>query len=120
MGSTAGQGNAAGFIVKGRGGVRVEELHVGTGEPTTRGDTVLIRYSGFLNRGEPFQTDETCRFTLGGRLIIPGLDYGVEGMRVGGRRRIHVPPHLGYADAGAPGVPSNAKLTFEVELIEVS
>jgi len=105
--------------MKVRGGVRVEEVHVGGGALAGRGDTVLIRYTGFLNRAEAFQTDESCKFTIGCRSVIAGLDYGVEGMRVGGRRRIHVPPHLGYAEAGAPGIPANAKLTFEVELVEV-
>jgi len=58
-------------------------------------------------------------FRIGAREIIPGLEYGVEGMRVGGIRRILVPPHLGYGPQSIPGIPPNSKLTFEVELLKV-
>lgn len=59
-------------------------------------------------------------FTLGARVAIAGLEYGVEGMRVGGRRRIKVPPHLGYREQGIAGkIPPNAILFFDVELLEV-
>ena len=108
-----------GAEMKVRGGVRVEEVVVGSGAVAGRGDKVVIRYSAFLNKGEPFQTDVTLPLRIGERSVIAGLEYGVEGMRVGGRRRIHVPPHLGYAESGAPGIPPNAKLTFETELLEV-
>jgi FK506-binding nuclear protein len=105
--------------MKVRGGVRVEDLVAGSGPIAERGSVVVIRYSGFLNKGDAFQTDVTARFTIGERRVIAGLEYGVEGMHVGGRRRIHVAPHLGYAENGAPGVPPNAKLTLDVELLEV-
>lgn len=106
--------------MKVRGGIKVDELVAGTGPTARRGDTVVIRYTGFLNKGDVFQTDVISTFRIGGRHIIAGLEYGVEGMRSGGRRRIHVPPHLAYGTEGAPGIPPNAKIMFEVELLEVT
>jgi FKBP-type peptidyl-prolyl cis-trans isomerase FkpA len=106
--------------VRARGRIKVEELHPGAGAVATRQSTVTIRYSLYLNRGSQVQKDEQVTFVLGARRLIAGLEYGVEGMRVGGRRRIHVPPHLGYGSAGAPGVPPHAKLVLEVELLSTS
>ena len=63
---------------------------------------------------------QQVRDGLLGRRVIAGLEYGVEGMRAGGRRRIRVAPHLGYGDRGVPGVvPANALLTFDVQLLKV-
>jgi FKBP-type peptidyl-prolyl cis-trans isomerase len=78
------------------------------------------RYDGLLNRGEPFQRDEVAEFVLGKRQVIAGLEYGVEGMRVGGRRTFQAAPHPCYRGDGVPGViPANALLTFDVELLAV-
>jgi FKBP-type peptidyl-prolyl cis-trans isomerase len=104
-----------------RKGIEFEELRPGSGPTAERGQTVTIRYTGFLHRGDKFQENITCTFRVGSREVIPGLAYGVEGMRVGGRRRVRVSPHLAYGAAGVPGlIPPNAVLTFEVELLEVS
>jgi peptidylprolyl isomerase len=81
---------------------------------------VTIRYNGYLNRGDIFQREVLCTFEIGAREVIAGLEYGVMGMRVGGRRKIHVPSHLAYRDQEMPGIPPNAKLVFEVELLESS
>ena len=108
------------FAVRLRGGVQVEDLVVGDGAVAERGTTVQVGYTGFLNRGDAFQRGEVATFRVGQRRVIAGLEYGVEGMRVGGMRRVHVPPHLGYAEDGVPGIiPANAKLLFEVELLRV-
>jgi FKBP-type peptidyl-prolyl cis-trans isomerase FkpA len=102
-------------------GVEIEERSVGIGAPAARGDQVTVRYSGFLNRGDPFQTDITTTFTLGERRVIAGLERGTEGMRVGGVRTLRVSPHLGYRDIGVPGiVPPNAVLILKVELLSIS
>ena len=70
--------------------------------------------------GEPFQTGACATFAVGERNTIAGLSRGVEGMRVGGRRRLRVGPHLTYRKPGVPGlIPPNAKLVFEVELLAV-
>jgi FKBP-type peptidyl-prolyl cis-trans isomerase len=103
-----------------RKGIEVETETEGTGPTARRGTTVTIRYSGYLHRGDAFQTDVTYEFTLGSRQVIAGLDYAVEGMKVGGRRRVKVGPHLAYREAGVPGsIPPNALLTFDIELLAV-
>lgn len=102
-----------------RKGIEIETDTLGTGQETARGDTVTIRYQLSLNRGEVIQCEEAT-FTVGQRRVIAGLEYGVEGMRVGGRRRFRVGPHLAYREAGVEGiVPPNAILIFEVELLAV-
>ncbi|MCL4295055.1 MAG: FKBP-type peptidyl-prolyl cis-trans isomerase [Anaerolineae bacterium] len=101
--------------------IEIEELHPGSGPTAERGQTVTIRYTSFLNHGDKFQENVTCTFRVGSREVIAGLAYGVEGMRVGGLRRVRVSPHLGYGTAGVPGlIPANAVLIFEIELLDVS
>lgn len=101
-------------------GIRVEMDEPGTGDPAARGDTVTIRYTLSLNRGDVIRADVAATFTLGQRRMIAGLEYGVEGMRVGGRRRFRASPHLCYRDAGIAGVvPANAVLIFDVRLLAV-
>ncbi len=85
--------------------LRIEELQ--TGEGTVVGARVTVRYSGYLNRGDPFQTDVVATFAVGERNTIAGLSWGVEGMRVGGRRRLRVgtpvqvqPPPVGEQQNG--------------------
>jgi FKBP-type peptidyl-prolyl cis-trans isomerase FkpA len=103
-----------------RSGVKLRDLRVGGGAVAERGATVSVRYDASLNRGERFQEGISYSFRLGRREVIAGLEYGVEGMRVGGLRRITVSPHLGYRDEGVPGViPPNAVLIFDVELLDV-
>jgi FKBP-type peptidyl-prolyl cis-trans isomerase len=100
--------------------LRIDELQIGDGAVAVRGARVTIRYTGYLNRGEAFHTDEVVTFAVGERNTIAGLSWGVEGMRVGGRRRLRVGPHLAYREKGVPSViPPNAKLIFEVELLAV-
>ena len=77
-----------------------------------------MRYTGYLNRGEVFQRDVVISFMVGEPDIIAGLSHSVEGMRVAGRRLLHVGPHLAYRDRGVPGVvPPNAKRVFDVVLL---
>jgi len=101
-------------------GIDVESDEPGHGAVAARGKTVVVRYDGFLHRGDAFQTNQVVEFEVGKRRVIAGLEYGVEGMRVGGRRRSRVAPHLAYRDGGVAGViPPNALLMFAVELLEV-
>lgn len=98
-------------------GLRIEELVIGDGAVAERGTRVTVRYNGYLNRGGPFQTDMVTTFAVGERNTIAGLSWCVEGMRIGGRRRLRVGPHLAYREKGVPGlIPPDAKLVFEVEL----
>ena len=105
---------------RGRGGVEYEDLVVGDGAVANRGCVVEVEYSLSLNRGDTVQKDTKYSFRVGGRRVIAGLDYGVEGMRAGGKRRIRVSPHLAYGETGVPDtIPKNAVLEFRVSLLNV-
>lgn len=103
-------------------GLVIEELLVGEGAEAVAGQTVSVHYTGWLTNGSKFDSskdrDEPFEFPLGGRRVIAGWDEGVQGMRVGGTRRLTIPPALGYGARGAGNViPPNATLVFEVELL---
>ena len=105
---------------RGRGGVEYEDLKPGDGALAERGARVDIRYNLSLNRGQLIQENQAYSFRVGKRRVIPGLEYGVEGMRAGGERRLRVAPHLAYRDNAVPGlVPANAVLEFHVTLLRV-
>lgn len=103
-----------------------EDLTVGTGDTATAGRNVEVHYVGVAwSNGEVFDASwdrgETFAFRLGAGQVIAGWDQGVEGMQVGGRRRLTIPPHLGYGSQGAGGVIApNETLVFVVDLIAVS
>ncbi len=105
-------------------GLIIDELSLGEGEEAKTGDTVRVHYTGWLTDGGKFDSsvdrDEPFDFPLGRGHVIRGWDEGVAGMRVGGRRKLTIPPDLGYGARGAGGViPPNATLVFEVELLAV-
>jgi FKBP-type peptidyl-prolyl cis-trans isomerase FkpA len=107
-------------------GLVVEDLVVGQGRAATGpGQFVTVHYTGWLEDGKEFDSSrrrqEPFAFPLGVGYVIAGWDEGLVGMRVGGRRRLTVPPVLGYGSTGAGRViPPNATLTFEIELLEIS
>lgn len=107
-------------------GLRYEDLVVGEGDAARDpGCRVTVHYTGWLGDGRVFDSsrerDEPFSFPLQRGFVIKGWDEGVSGMRVGGLRRLVVPPDLAYGDQGAGGIiPPGATLTFEVELLEVS
>ena len=104
----------------------VEDLQTGHGAEAQPGQTVEVHYVGAANStGEEFDASwnrgSTFRFPLGAGRVIAGWDQGVAGMRVGGRRRLVIPPHLGYGDRGAGGVIKPGEtLIFVVDLVGVS
>jgi len=105
-------------------GLKYEELAEGDGEVAEAGQTVSVHYTGWLTDGTKFDSsvdrNRPFDFPLGKGRVIRGWDEGVAGMRVGGRRKLAIPPQLGYGAAGAGGViPANATLVFEVELLEI-
>lgn len=101
------------------------DLRVGTGAEATTGRTAQVRYAGWLysptaadNKGRQFDAG-TFSFTVG-QGVIQGFSMGVNGMRVGGMRRVVIPPHLGYGPQGSgTTIPGNATLLFEIELLAV-
>ena len=111
-------------MTKTESGLMYEDLEVGTGALPTAGQAVTVHYTGTLESGEKFDSsrdrNRPFSFTIGVGQVIKGWDEGVATMRVGGRRKLVIPPDLGYGARGAGGViPPNATLTFDVELIRV-
>ncbi|MAQ87365.1 MAG: hypothetical protein CMG23_04105 [Candidatus Marinimicrobia bacterium] len=106
-------------------GLIVEELIVGDGDEAQDYNKVVVNYTGTLLDGSIFDSSlkpgrTPFTFTLGAGSVIKGWDQGVKGMRVGGKRKLTIPPDLGYGDNGAGNViPPGATLIFEVELLEI-
>ena len=105
--------------------VLIEDLLVGEGpQATGPGQFVTVHYTGWPEDGSQFDSSrrgEPFSFPLGVGFVIPGWDQGLVGMRVGGQRRLTIPPELGYGDSGMGNViPPNARLVFEIELLEIS
>ena len=105
-------------------GLQIEEIKLGDGDSAAAGQFVSVHYTGWLTDGTKFDSskdrNEPFDFPLGQRNVIAGWDEGVQGMRVGGIRKLTIPPQLGYGARGAGGViPPNATLVFEVELLDI-
>lgn len=105
-------------------GLVIEELTVGSGDEACAGQHVTVHYTGWLTDGTQFDSSrdrgDPFDFPLGRRHVIAGWDEGVQGMKVGGSRRLTIPSNLGYGPRGAGGViPPNATLVFEVELLAI-
>ncbi|MFS8066373.1 MAG: FKBP-type peptidyl-prolyl cis-trans isomerase [Byssovorax sp.] len=103
----------------------IEDIRVGDGAVATAGQTVSVHYTGTLTDGKKFDSShdrgQPFKFKLGAGQVIKGWDQGVAGMKIGGLRKLTIPPHLGYGARGAGGVIGpNATLVFEVELLALS
>ncbi|OGM22182.1 peptidylprolyl isomerase [Candidatus Woesebacteria bacterium RIFCSPLOWO2_01_FULL_39_21] len=102
----------------------IEEIKEGTGNEALRGKLVTVHYEGSFESGEVFDSSiergVPFTFNLGEGEVIQGWDLGVTGMKVGGKRKLTIPPELAYGDRGVPGaIPPNSTLIFEVELLKV-
>ena len=105
-------------------GLVYEDTVVGEGAEAKAGQQVSVHYTGWLTNGSKFDSskdrNDPFEFSLGMRQVIGGWDEGVQGMKIGGTRKLTIPPELGYGARGAGGViPPNATLVFEVELLDL-
>ena len=110
--------------IKTPSGLTIEDLVVGTGDAASAGQKVSVHYTGWTIDGKKFDSSkdrgQPFPFPLGAGRVIKGWDEGVQGMKVGGKRKLSIPPQLGYGSQGAAGViPPNATLIFEVELLKI-
>jgi FKBP-type peptidyl-prolyl cis-trans isomerase len=106
-------------------GLTIEDTVLGEGRTAASGRDVTVHYAGWLADGTQFDSSkekqDPFEFTLGKREVMDGWEEGLAGMRVGGTRKLVIPPQLAYGEAGAGDtIPPNATLTFEVELLAVS
>jgi FKBP-type peptidyl-prolyl cis-trans isomerase FkpA len=104
--------------------LKIEDLAIGSGAEAKSGQSVSVHYVGTLTSGSKFDSSrdrgQPFEFSLGAGMVIKGWDQGVVGMKVGGLRKLTIPPELGYGARGFPPViPANSTLIFEVELIAV-
>lgn len=103
------------------------DLVVGTGDQAVSGNQLTVSYTGWLydatqpnGKGRQFDTSASFSFTLGAGQVIKGWDQGVVGMRVGGQRRLVIPPDLAYGSTGSgTAIPPNATLVFEIRLLSI-
>ena len=105
-------------------GLQYEDLVAGSGNTPTPGKQVTVHYTGWLTNGTKFDSsldkNQPFTFTIGKGEVVPGWDEGVMTMKLGGKRKLIIPPELGYGAAGAGGViPPNATLVFEVILLDI-
>ena len=105
-------------------GLKYIDQEVGTGDVAVAGKTASVHYTGWLENGKKFDSSvdrgQPFSFPLGAGRVIKGWDEGVQGMKVGGKRKLTIPSDLGYGSRGAGGViPANATLIFDVELLGV-
>ena len=115
--------DAQGFVTT-KTGLKYKDFEVGQGQFPSPGRKVSVHYTGWLTNGQKFDSSvdrgQPFEFVLGASQVIKGWDEGVVTMRIGGKRRLIIPPQLGYGDRGAGGViPPGATLVFDVQLLGV-
>ena len=103
--------------------LRIEDIQVGEGKAAVKGALITTQYRGFLEDGSSFDSSyergKPFQCVIGTGRVIKGWDQGLMGMRVGGKRKLQVPAHLGYGERSVGAIPPGSDLTFEIELLEV-
>ena len=124
--AACGGGNSSDSATTPTGGgtLVVEDLVVGTGATAAVGDTVTVNYVGTLTNGTKFDSSydrgQTFSFRIGTGQVIAGWEQGVPGMKVGGKRRLTIPPSLGYGNQAVGPIPANSTLLFDVDLVSIA
>lgn len=113
------------IIITTASGLQYEDIIIGTGNEAQPGMNLVVHYTGWLEDGTMFDSSydrgRPFEFSLGSGLVISGWEEGVVGMRVGGKRKLIIPPELAYGEKGYPPIiPENATILFEVELLEAN
>lgn len=115
------QQNISGTIVQ---GMKIETIKEGTGEGAKTGDHVYVHYIGTLENGTKFDSSvdrgTPFDFTLGQNRVIQGWEKGILGMKVGEKRKLTIPPELGYGSQAVSVIPANSTLLFDVEMIKIN
>jgi FKBP-type peptidyl-prolyl cis-trans isomerase len=116
-------GGETGTTPSSGGTLEIQELVVGTGATATVGSTVTVNYIGMFTNGSVFDSSydrgQPIQFVVGAGQLIPGFEQGVVGMKVGGKRRLTIPPSLAYGSAGYGPIPGNTTVVFDVELVSI-
>ena len=112
------------LVLQQEGNLEIEDIIVGDGDEAREGSKVAVHYSGTLTDGTKFDSSydrgDPFEFNIGASEVIKGWDMGVSGMKVGGKRKLTIPPELAYGEAGAgASIPPNSTLIFEIELLKV-
>ena len=122
--TACGGGGASATTPSGGGTLVSEDLVVGTGATAAVGDTVTVHYIGTFTNGSKFDSSydraQPYVFQIGAGRVIAGWDQGVPGMKVGGKRRLTIPPSLAYGSTGYGSIPPNTTLVFEIDLLSIA
>ena len=118
------QSEQSGKLITTPSGLQYTDIVVGTGATPQPGQLAVVNYTGWLEDGKKFDSSldrgVPFEFRLGQGKVIKGWDEGVASMKVGGKRKLIIPPALGYGERGVPGViPPNATLVFEIDLLDI-
>ncbi len=119
------EGKAMAGVITTKSGLKYEDEKEGKGEPAKTGDRVSVEYTGRLKDGTKFDSSkdhgQPLEFQLGAHRVIKGWEEGITGMKVGGKRKLIIPPDLAYGKRGYPPViPPDAELTFDIELVGIN